>query len=109
MAVLDHQLLPVLLEVEADPRHGERRAQLERVVDDRVEIEELDRLQRAPDLLPAAAVLGRVEHVDERALQCRHANQAPGMALLEDTADGTPQGSQGRRQEDSNELRALEL
>jgi len=42
---------------------------LKGVFDHGVEIEELDRLQRAPDLLPAAAVLGRVEHVDERSLQ----------------------------------------
>src|SRR5712692_7795342 len=63
VAIFDHELLAVLLEIEADARHRERRAQLERVLDDRVEIEELDRLQRAPDLLPAAALLGRVEYV----------------------------------------------
>src|SRR6266851_10420707 len=66
VSFLDHELLAMLLEIEAHSRHRQSRAQLEGVVDDYVEIEELDRLQRAPDLLPAAALLGGVEHIDER-------------------------------------------
>src|SRR5216683_3731434 len=107
--ILDHELLAVLLEIEAHSRHRQSRAQLERIVDDRVEIEELDRLQRAPDLLPAAAVLGRVEHVDERSLQRGHANESAGMTLLQETAGRTPRSPQPCRQQYSDELRASEL
>jgi hypothetical protein len=45
MVVLDHQLLPMLFEVKPDLGHGHGRGQLERVLDDRVQVEELDRLE----------------------------------------------------------------
>src|SRR5437588_715687 len=60
-------------------------------------------------LRPAAAVLGRVEHVDERSLQRGHANESAGMTLLQETAGRTPRSPQRCRQQYSDELRASEL
>ena len=55
--------MTVLLEVEADLRDGDRRVELEDVVGNRIDVEELDGLERAPDFLPPAAMPRRIEYV----------------------------------------------
>jgi len=52
---------------------GGRQRPLQGVVRDRIDVEELHRLERAPDLLPATAVAGHIEDVDQRPLKRGHA------------------------------------
>src|SRR6266496_6615137 len=93
--LLDHQGFAVLLEKEPDASDGERRAELDRIRHDRVQIEELDGLQGAPDLFPPTAVFGGIEHVDERPLEGRHASRAASVAVLYDATPGVGERAQG--------------
>ena len=58
VAVFDHELLAVLFKVEPHPGNGNGRAELERIVGDRVEVEELDAFQGSPGLFPAPSMSG---------------------------------------------------
>src|SRR5574338_142621 len=93
--LLDHQWLAVLLEKEPHASNGERRAELDGVRHDRVEIEELDGLQGAPDLFPPAALFWGVEHIDEGPLEGRNASRSAGMAVLDDATPGVGERAQG--------------
>jgi len=75
----------VLLEKEPDADRGDGRVAGERRCDDRVEVEELDHLQRAPDLLEAAADVGGVNEINEGSLVRRDADRPSSVPLLHDT------------------------
>src|SRR3990172_3033763 len=108
VVLLDEEGLALLLQEEAHARRRERGAQLERIGDDGGEIEVLDHLQRSPDLFPPAAKIGGVEHVDERALEGRHPNGAPGVGLGDHPAAAIRQPVERTRRPNSDELAALE-
>lgn len=78
----DHEGLAVLIEEESDTGRSECRSQQPRVGEHHIEIEVLDHLERAPDLLPAAAAAGCVEYLHEGPLERRHPRDTAGMAML---------------------------
>ena len=57
------------LEEETDLGNGRRVAEERGVLGDCLQVEELDRCERSPDLLDAAAEVGSIEQVDERAFE----------------------------------------
>jgi hypothetical protein len=106
--VFDEQLVLVLLEVETDTSIRESGPEAERVLNDPIEIDELDALERAPDLLPTAAVLRVVEDINQRALEARYRHSKPVPTLLPKPAAMVGQFPQRDRHEDWDELRVLE-
>jgi hypothetical protein len=106
--VFDEQLVLVLLEVETDTSIRESGPEAERVTNDPIEIDELDALERAPDLLPTAAVLGVVEDINQRALEARYLHSKPVPTLLPKPAAMVGELPQRDRHEDWDELRVLE-
>src|SRR5688500_10720175 len=62
-------------EYEADPGCGERAPPRHRVGHDRVDVDELDHREAPEDLLPPAALVRLVEHVDQGALHTRDPNE----------------------------------
>ena len=82
--LLYKQRFSVLFEEEAYPGDREFGLKLEGVLDDGIDVEELDHLQRAPDLLPAAAPVRCVEHIHKRALKVSYPYDAATMALFND-------------------------
>ena len=108
VVLLDEEGFAVLLQEKSHPRGRERRAQFERAGDDGGEIEILDHLQRSPDLLPSAAKIRGVEHVDERALEGRHPYRPVGVGLGDHAAAEVRQPVEGARRANAGELTALE-
>jgi len=86
VGLLDHPLLPMLFEEEADAGRREGRAHPNGVLDDRERIDELDGLERAPDLLPTSPVPRRMHEVDQGALDCRDTQLAGAARLPNDSA-----------------------
>ena len=95
VCVLDEEALAVLLEKDTDPSDGRRRVEEERVGDHGVEVEELDHLQRAPDLLPAAAEHRRMKYVHHRALAGAdaHASAPAGHLVVKRVVVNEPEGT----------------
>ena len=106
--LFDEELFPVLIQEEAHPSGRERGASLQRVVDDGGQVEELDHLERPPDLLPSTAEIRRVEQVDERSLERRYADAPAGKGLGHDSAAEIGEPVECARRADSDEIAALE-
>ncbi len=77
------------------------------MVDDPIEIEEFDHLQRAPGFLPAAKPRG-TENVHQGTLQRGDTNHASGMPLFYDSTPEIPERPQGHRRLNRHELHAPE-
>ncbi|MCK7505529.1 MAG: hypothetical protein MZV70_16615 [Desulfobacterales bacterium] len=71
VTVLHHQRFAVLFEKEPHLRPGGRVSEQERVLHDLVEVEELDRLQRPPDFLPASRQVRTIQDVHQGPFQTR--------------------------------------
>ena len=83
-ALVDVEHVAMLLEEEADAERTDGGVAGEGLGDDRLEVEELDHLERPPDFLPATADIGSVDEIDERSFEGRDADRPPGVGLLHD-------------------------
>ena len=100
VTLLDLEGVTVLLEEEPDPDRCDGGFAGERLGDDRVEVEELDELQRPPHFLEAAADVRSVDEVDEGSLERRDPHRPPSVPFFQDAgrADGRPAGRTDREE-----------
>lgn len=69
VTLLDVECVAVLLEEEPDPNCRDGGLAGQRLRDDRLEVEELDHLERPPHLLETATDVRSVDEVDEGSLE----------------------------------------
>lgn len=69
MFVFDHECVAVLLKKKTNSRGSEGRIERQGVSDYEIEIEELDHFQRSPGFFPVAALVRRIQQIDQSALE----------------------------------------
>jgi hypothetical protein len=82
VGIADAQAISILLQEKPHFCCGGGIFQEPSISDYFVQVEILDRFQRTPNFLPAAAQIGSVENVDQGPFQARYSDRKPGAVEL---------------------------